>query len=895
MKSRKIVSLILSASMIGTLVPSTGLTVLAAGTSSDNLSVSNSVKADVDKIKFTHKEWTGTDYKDVDGNAVTGEEIFGINRQDAATTLIPYQDSGTAAGAVWDYNARTNSEYFQLLTGEDENWDLTVVQNQQQAKKFLGDEGFMTAGYQKDEADGWKTVQLPKSWTRQGQDFDFSIYTNVQMPWQSKYDSDVSCPEAPTNYNPVGLYRKAFTVNDTMLNSGRRVYAHFQGIESAYYVYVNGKEVGYSEDSYSPHRFDITDYLQPGENLLAVEVHKFCDGTWYEDQDMIYDGGIFRDVYLTSAPLVQMSDYVVQTDLDSKYKNATLNLSVDVRNLASKAQSGWSIEVQTLDQAGNNILGNAVIPVSEVASEKTQTFTLKQKVANPKLWSAENPNLYALVLTLRDAGGNEVETLSAQLGFREIEFTSTEVDSNYKVTTKKWEPITINGERLLLKGANRHDTDPFYGKAVPQATMEEDVKLMKQNNLNAVRTSHYSNDDYFYWLCNSYGLYMMGETNMECHAIMGDSSLGGLFYKLGMDRTETAFKRLRNNPAIVIWSIGNEMAYTTDPKHSKGLYKDMIWYFKNNDPTRPVHSEGQNDGMGTDMGSNMYPSVSTVAGRAGEGKIPYVLCEYAHAMGNSVGNLKEYWDGVRSADNMLGAFIWDWVDQAREIDLGDLGSSYTVTDKTGVSGEAIGSDDNWITNAAEGSLNGGEAFSGYTLMSQDAKYNNALSGTGKAFTFETIVKPYSNSKNSVLLSKGDTQVALKTQSQGTGLEFFVYQGGSWKSVSCSFPANWAGEWHQVVGVYDSGKISIYVDGTLMKTNTVSDGISASSSPVGVGYDSIEGRKVDGEISVARIYTKALTRIMHTQIYTRKKSKVNSMDMAVIGEMFPMITASARTD
>lgn len=854
MKKGKILSFILSAAMVSTIVPVNSMFVSAA----PNLVAADSVKVDVDKIKFTHKEWTGTDYEDVDGNQVTGEDVFGINREKATTSLIPYQSITSATNAVWDYNARTDSQYFELLTGEGKNWDLTVVQNQEQAQKFMSkDNGFMTENFKADEADGWKSVELPKSWTRD--DFDFSIYTNTQMPWQSKYDQNVSAPLAPTNYNPVGLYRKFFDVSSDMLNEGRRVYINFQGVESAYYVYVNGKEVGYSEDTFSPHRFDITDYLKTGENLLAVKVHKFCDGTWFEDQDMIYDGGIFRDVYLTSAPVVQINDYTVRTDLDSKYENAILNLSVDVRNLSSVAQSNWSIDVKALDQGGNNILGETIIPIANIDSTKTGTFNLNKNVSNPMLWSAEKPNLYALVLTLKDELGNEIETLSTQLGFREIEFTSTQVDSNYNVTTTKWQPVKINGQRLLLKGANRHDTDPFYGKAVPQKTIEEDVSLMKQNNLNAIRTSHYSNDDYLYWLCNSYGLYMIGETNMESHAIMSDDNAKGLFYELAMDRTETAYQRLKNNPAIVIWSIGNEMVYTSNPNTSNGMFRDMIWYFKNNDPTRPVHSEGQNDSMGTDMASNMYPSVSTTQGRAGEGRIPYVLCEYAHAMGNSVGNLKEYWDAIRSSNNMLGGFIWDWVDQSRAVDLNSLGASYKVTDRTGITGNAIGKEEDWITNEEDESYNGGSSFRGYTVMENDKKYNEVLSGSGKSFTFEVMVKPYSKSLNSVLLSKGDTQVALKTRSSGSGLEFFIYNSGSWKSVSCSFPENWENNWHQVAGVYDKGSIKIYVDGKEMASNTVADSIAVSTNPIGVGYDNVNGRKVDGEISIARIYSKALNK------------------------------------
>lgn len=252
MKKGKILSFILSAAMVSTIVPVNSMFVSAA----PNLVAADSVKVDVDKIKFTHKEWTGTDYEDVDGNQVTGEDVFGINREKATTSLIPYQSITSATNAVWDYNARTDSQYFELLTGEGKNWDLTVVQNQEQAQKFMSkDNGFMTENFKADEADGWKSVELPKSWTRD--DFDFSIYTNTQMPWQSKYDQNVSAPLAPTNYNPVGLYRKFFDVSSDMLNEGRRVYINFQGVESAYYVYVNGKEVGYSEDTFSPHRFDI--------------------------------------------------------------------------------------------------------------------------------------------------------------------------------------------------------------------------------------------------------------------------------------------------------------------------------------------------------------------------------------------------------------------------------------------------------------------------------------------------------------------------------------------------------------------------------------------------------------------------------------------------------------
>lgn len=837
--ANKLISVSAAAMMLASSIPLADLSVAAAGTSS--LGLRPAVSTDVNAKKFTHKEWTGKDYTDLGGRNVSGENVFGIAREDASLTLIPYQDTAAAAEAVWDYNAREASDYLQMLTGAGEQWDLTVVQNESKAEPYMNG-GFMNRDYNPSPANGWKSVTLPCSWTCQG--FDFPIYANVIMPWQSGYDY-VTVPEAPVNYNPVGLYRKTFTVDSAMNADNRRVYLHFEGVESAYYVYVNGKEVGYSEDTFSPHRFDITDYLQAGENILAVKVHKFCDGTWFEGQDMLYDGGIFRDVYLTSAPLVQISDYTVRTDLDNSYTNADLGIALKVRNLSTAAQSGWTVDVAVLDEAGKNILSGAAIDVNEVASNSTGTFYLTKTVIAPKLWSAEVPNLYALVLTLKDGLGNAVETVSAQLGFREIGFTATEVDNSYRVTTKSWQPITINGKRLLLKGVNRHDTDPFYGKAVPQATMEEDIRLMQQNNINAIRTSHYSNDSYLYWLCNRYGMYMMAETNMESHALMGDDDAKALFHSLGLDRTNTTFQRLKNHPAIVAWSIGNEMAYTGDPNAAGGLFRDMIWFFKRNDPTRPVHSEGQGDGMGVDMCSNMYPASSALWGRAGAGKIPYVMCEYDHAMGNSLGALKEYWDPIRSADNMLGGFIWDWCDQSRATPLANLDTPSTITDSKGNSGKCYGT-------VSDGVLNG------YTVMDDNGAVSNALSGSGKAFTFEAHVKPASTAGNSVLLSKGDRQVALKTKSQGSGLEFFVYDGAAWNAVSCDLPINWVGNWHQVAGVYNKGAISIYVDGKEMKSTTVTDKITAGSQNVGIGFDGDTGRRFDGQISYARIYNRALS-------------------------------------
>lgn len=821
------------------------------------------VTSDVDKTKFTHKEWTGETYTDVDGNQAKAADVYGINTEPAstfATTNVVYDSVEKAIKGAKDYD-KAASKYVQFLTGKDQaDWSLVVLQNQALAQ---GDayKDFYKTDY-KATTNDWKTnLQLPCSWTRQG--FDFSIYTNVTMPWQSKYDSNVSAPNAPANYNPVGLYRKTFKVTDDMKAANGRVYLSFQGVESSYYVYVNGKEVGYSEDSYSPHSFDITDYLTTdgSDNLLAVEVHKFCDGTWMEDQDMFYDGGIFRDVYLYSAPLVHIQDYKVETDLDENYENATMKLNVTVANASKAAAEGYKVDVRLYDQDGKMFVNDMTmdldtVPAADGDTDGSVSTAGSKLVLSPELWSAETPNLYTMVLSLYDSKtGTYMGSVSQQLGFREIEFTKSEVDTNgNRITTdSEYKPITINGKQLLLKGTNRHDTDPEYGKYVPHETQEEDIKLMKQYNLNALRTSHYSNDEYLYYLCDKYGIYVMGETNLESHALMDQGEKQVNFKNLAMDRTVTAFNRLKNRTSIVMWSTGNENYYSSSASYANGMFYDLIWYFKNNDSTRPIHSESSDGNNGTDMRSNMYPSVDTLYSRAAA-NMPYVLCEYDHAMGNAVGNLKEYWDAIRSSDNMLGGFIWDWVDQSRILSLDNLPQSYVVTEKKdGVVGSAsISSVDE---NPDSGALTGKSA-NGYALFESD-KYNEALSGSGKSFTVEVICKPESDGADKVLIAKGDYQFALKTNSSKQ-LEFFAYYNNNWNSVTAKKPDNWVGNWHQVVATYDKGAIKIYCDGELVGSGNGNTTIASSSVALGVGCSADNGRTFDGEISMGRVYSRALS-------------------------------------
>ncbi len=884
MKWKKIVSGILAISMVASSVVYTAPVTAKAepkqsgsNTLSDytdpwgNASIptlTSKTSNNVDSEKFTHQEWTGKTYTDPSGASVKAADVYGINREEAsmfATTSVVYDTVNNAITGAKDYN-KDASKYVQFLTGENAaDWSLVVLQNQEEAfgEKY---EDFYTAAYTPDTEDNWKSnLTLPCSWTRQG--FDFSIYTNTQMPWQSAYDTSVSCPQAPVNYNPVGLYRKTFDVSDDLKSTGGRVYLSFQGVESAYYVYVNGKEVGYCEDSYSPHSFDVTDYLTANGkgNLLAVKVHKFCDGTWMEDQDMYYDGGIFRDVYLYSAPLVHIQDYTVVTDLDENYENANLKLSVDVANASTSAVDGYQIDARLYDSEGNMFVNGITLDMGEIPgangnTDGKATKTAEKAVTAPKLWSAETPNLYTLVLSLYDSNTKAyLGSVSQQLGFREIEFTRSAVDASGNRTTQdsEYTPITINGKPILLKGTNRHDTDPVYGKYVPETTQEEDVKLMKQFNLNAIRTSHYSNDEYLYYLCDKYGLYMMGETNLESHALMNNGDAQKNFKALAMDRTITTFARLKNRTAVVMWSTGNENYYSSDATYADGMFYDLIWYFKDHDLTRPVHCESSNGNNGTDMGSNMYPSTGTVWSRAGA-NMPYVLCEYDHAMGNAVGNLKEYWDAIRSSDNMLGGFIWDWVDQSRLLSLDNLPKSYSMIEQADqVPGKVSVNSVN--ENPGSEALTA-KSVNGYATFEAES-YNELLSGSGKAFTLEVICKPNTAEGNQVLLGKGDTQFAFKTNGNGD-LEFFAYDGNAsnkWNSVTAPLPSDWVGKWHQMAVTYDKGAISLYCDGELLGSGNGNSTISANGVALGVGITADNNRTFSGDISLGRIYTRALTK------------------------------------
>lgn len=836
--------------------------------------MSNNVYTSGDSL-FTHNEWKGTTV-----NGTDNAKVYSVNTVDTPSlSFIPYQTADAAFNGSKEY-AKETSAYVQMLTGENLSWDLVVTQNDTVAKNTTYADFYQTSYTGATAANSWKSVTLPCSWTMQG--FDFSIYTNVTMPFSSSLDG-YTAPYAPTNYNPVGLYRTTFTLDDSLKNADGRVLICFQGVESAYYVYVNGQEIGYTEDSYDSHYFDITDALTDGENLLAVEVHKFCDGTWFEDQDMIYDGGIFRDVFLVATPETYIHDYKVETPLKNNYTQADLVLDgVKIKNTSASAAS-YTVKVELRDAQGSVFLAPTEVGTVSVAANGEAEISKTVSNLTPELWSAETPNLYTMIISLYDANGSYIYSLAQQLGFREIGFTSTQVadraNNDYTVTTTEYQALTINGERLFLKGTNRHDTDPLYGKYVPRATLEEDVLLMKQYNLNSLRTSHYPNDPYLYYLADKYGLYVMAEANVECHHLMsGYLSFGSVystkeaaeaeFKEAVLQRELDQYNSFKNVSSVIMWSIGNECFYSNSASYADYMYAEAIWIYKDRDSTRPVHAEGFSSPKqgytttyaGCDVLSEMYPAVSGYSSRATY-NAPYIMCEYVHAMGNAVGSLNDYWDVIRNSDKMAGGFVWDWVDQSRAVSMDTLDTvtTYSVVDEANqkegtVSATALNEE------AGEQSITG-TSFSGNLIMTGESEfYNNYFSGTGKSFTVECIIKPTSTEMNQVFFAKGDKQFAFKTHSTLNTLEFFVYSSGQWKSLSADFPDNWLNNWHQLVATYNCGVMTVYCDGVQLATQDVGDvDINATDEEFSIGIQTdYTSRKFYGEMSLARVYSTALT-------------------------------------
>ncbi len=552
--------------------------------------------------------------------------VFRINNEPAHTTLMPFTDKTSSLT-----HDKSKSSLYKSLNG---TWRFRYLRNPDQTPADFMNDSI-------DEA-RWNNIGVPGNWQLQG-NYDPPVFTNIRHPFTA------DPPNVPKDYNPTGLYRKKFTIPAEW--NGKQVFIHFAGVQSNATVYLNGKKVGYNEDSMTPAEYNITPMLRTGENLLAVQVLNWSDGSWLEDQDFWRLSGIYRDVFLFATPLQHIRDYHVITDLDEKYKDASFKLNVSVKNYSPAAASNLTVNVVLSDASSEPVM-EKTLKLNSIASGKETVLRVDHVIADPLKWTAETPNLYTLSLELSDPTGKIIEVISTRIGFREVEIRNGQ--------------LLFNGKAIDIKGTNRHEFDMYRGRALTRESMTRDIILMKRLNINAVRTCHYPNNTEWYSLCDEYGLYVMDEANIESHELWADRR----YYiaekpewkAAWVDRGLSMVNRDKNHPCIFSWSMGNETGWGAN---FDAMYKAM----KTLDPTRPIHYESKTPAYANvlsryDIISTMYPTLSDIVSLMNQDPTrPVIICEYAHTMGNSLGNFRKYWDLYYKYPRLQGGFNWDWVDQ----------------------------------------------------------------------------------------------------------------------------------------------------------------------------------------------------------------------------------------
>lgn len=536
-------------------------------------------------------------------------EIFAVNKEPAHASFSPFDEESTE---LW--RDKFDSPFIQTLNG---TWKFNFVKKPADRPKDFYQSTF--------DVSGWADIKVPGNWELQG--FGTPIYTDVSYPFPA------NPPFIPNEFNPVGSYKRTFTIPAHW--DQKEVFIHLGSVKSAFYIWINGEKVGYSQGSKVPAEFNITKYLHAGDNSVALEVYRWSDGAYLEDQDYWKISGLERDVYLTARPKFHLFDFHLKAGLDREYRDGQFQLTTTFRG---DKKDGDQVQVKLMD-------GSMVLLDNTQAAESTVTFS--STIEDVKAWNAEVPNLYTVIINHKNKSGEIIESLTRQVGFRSVEIAGGQ--------------LLVNGKDILIKGVNRHEHDMHTGRVVSRESMELDIRVMKELNINAVRTSHYPNHEDWYDLCDLYGMYLVGEANIESHG-MGyepDKATANqpMWKNAYLDRVERMVRRDKNHPSVIIWSMGNESG---DGPNWAACYE----LIKSIDDTRPVQSEDAGDAEYTDIICPMYARPWHLKRHTNHLQTrPLILCEYAHAMGNSVGNLQDYWDLIYKYEQLQGGFIWDWVDQ----------------------------------------------------------------------------------------------------------------------------------------------------------------------------------------------------------------------------------------
>jgi beta-galactosidase len=656
------------------------------------------------------------------------EKVVDINKEPAHVNFMAFPSFELAA-----QNDFSQSPWYMSLNGIWKFHHTDVPGNR--PKDF-----FRTDYNDKD----WKPIPVPGNWEVNG--FGLPIYTNIIYPFPP------NPPFIDHSFAPVGTYRTAFSVPDNW--QGKDVILHFGSVTGAMYVYVNGNPVGFSKSSKLPAEFKITPHLRQGANVLALQVFRWHDGSYLEDQDFWRLTGIERDVFLLARNTVSIKDFELMSDLDNQYRNGLFSAKVQVRNPSGNPLSA------SVDLVDRN--GNVVRTVSKKIPKGQSELTLQTTIPNVNQWSAETPYLYNAIVILMDNRGNIIEAASHKTGFRKVEIKNAQ--------------LLVNGKKVMMHGVNRHEHDALLGHVPTKELMLKDIQLMKQYNINAVRTSHYPNDPYWYQLCDEYGLYVVDEANIEVHGMgvrpgLGDTSNHPSYLPSWkpafMDRIQRMVERDKNHPSVIIWSLGNESG-------NGQVFYDAYYWIKQRDKTRMVLSEQALEDANTDIVSPMYPSIAYMKKYAADKTKtrPFIMCEYAHAMGNSSGNFQEYFDIIRSSPHMQGGFIWDWVDQGlKATDAngkeywaygGDLGAGHLQNDENFCANGIVAPD----RSPHPGIYEVKKVYQ--NILFKDKDWRKGLITVTNTFNFITL-ENYSFTwevlKNGQPWQKGDFEVSLQPETE----------------------------------------------------------------------------------------------------------------------------------
>lgn len=818
------------------------------------------------------------------------------NREPAHAYFTPYESAEKALTnekSVLDVD-ESESAYKVSLNG---TWKFKFAQKPADREKTL--KGADAKNYVENwDTSTWNDIKVPSSiQTIKDADGNFKyekpIYVNQRYPWQN-YET-VTLGEnvtAPTVNNSVGQYKRTFTIPADW--DGRNVFVSFEGVESAFYLYVNGHRVGYGEDSYTTDEFNITSYLQKGENTIAVEVYRWSTGSYLENQDFIRMSGIFRDVNLYSKAKVEMRDLFVKTNLDNNYKDATLTLDADIRNLGDTDAAGkkYTVSADLYEIDGRTkvwsepMVIEATVPeakttVEAKADDKGKNFSGSKQVTNPKKWFADTPNLYMLLVQLKDENGNVIETTVQRVGFRKI--------SKADINDAGQEQVQINGKKIMFRGTNRHETDDQDGRAISKEDITTDLKMMKQFNVNAIRTSHYPNNPYMYGLADELGIYICDETNAESHigAVSSNIPSGYPIWNTSvMDRTQNMVERDKNHPSVVIWSLGNEATYQVYNMDENYCFYNSSQWILQRDPSRirkyerdNRYTKGKREESMVDIYSSQYWGVDSVLSQVTgkNNKLPYIQSEYAHAMGNALGNFKEYWEIFRNYPNAQGGFIWDWIDQSVSTKIENT-TVYKITDPN------TRKETTFEGSVAEGQNNTKAIKGAYVAAESAALATNSTTG----ITLDVWVKPAENFTKSAqaFISRGDSAGYNLQINKDGNFEFFVdgYNAGT---LTANIPENFTdGNWHRLTATYAGTEYKLYYDGVQIGNaarNTALDSCDTSDNTlnitVGASAD-ISGRAFNGYIDRAAVIKGALTTDQITATGTSLESVKDNVFYAI---------------